>query len=97
MTTRHGSSHRAPSDEALRGRPAPGHDGRRASHPVLVGDAYRALELLATHRRNQSGEDSVIGFSKGGRVAVYGADAVSSLHGQSVDEMRLARRRDGAS
>ncbi len=47
-----------------------GGDGR-INNASLVADAYRALELLATHPRIDASRIAIMGFSYGGRVAVW--------------------------
>jgi dienelactone hydrolase len=37
----------------------------------MIGDAYRALELLATHPRIDAARIGVLGWSKGGGVSLY--------------------------
>ena len=48
-------------------------DQSQLSSLAMLGDAYRALELLATHPRIDPARITVMGFSKGGGVALYAA------------------------
>ena len=57
-------------------------DQSQLSSLAMIGDAYRALELLATHPRIDSARIAVMGFSKGGFVALYSAvKRFQRLHG----------------
>jgi dienelactone hydrolase len=57
-------------------------DQSRLDRLAMIGDAYRALELLATHPRIDPARISVMGFSKGGAVALYAAlKRFQRLHG----------------
>lgn len=59
-----------------------GQDQSQLSSLAMLGDAYRALELLATHPRIDLARISVMGFSKGGGVALYAAlTRFQRLHG----------------
>ena len=53
-------------------------DQSQLSSLAMIGDAYRALELLATHPRIDPARIGVMGFSKGGAVALYSASRGSS-------------------
>jgi len=65
-----------------RGIAATVEDQSQLSSLAMVGDAYRALELLATHPRIDPGRIAVMGFSKGGAVALYAAlKRFQRLHG----------------
>jgi dienelactone hydrolase len=57
-------------------------DQSQLSSLAMIGDAYRALELLATHPRIDPARITVMGFSKGGAVALYAAlTRFQRLHG----------------
>ena len=57
-------------------------DQSQLSSLAMIGDAYRALELLATHPRIDPARIAVMGFSKGGAVALYAAlTRLQRLHG----------------
>lgn len=49
------------------------YDQEQLSGVAMIGDAYRALELLVTHPRLDPARIAVMGFSKGGFVALYAA------------------------
>ena len=57
-------------------------DQSQLSSLAMIGDAYRALELLATHPRIDPARIALMGFSKGGAVALYAAlKRFQRLHG----------------
>ena len=58
------------------------YDQAQLSGVAMIGDAYRALELLVTHPRIDPARIAVMGFSKGGLVALYSAlTRFHRLHG----------------
>jgi dienelactone hydrolase len=65
-----------------RGIPVTAEDESQLNSLAMIGDAYRALELLATHPRIDPTRITVMGFSKGGVVALYSAlTRFQRLHG----------------
>ncbi len=57
-------------------------DQAQINHLAVIVDAYRALELLATHPRIDPGRITLMGFSRGGTVALWAAlTRFQRLHG----------------
>jgi dienelactone hydrolase len=65
-----------------RGIASTAEDQSQLTSLAMIGDAYRALELLATHPRIDPARIALMGFSKGGGVALYAAlKRFQRLHG----------------
>ena len=57
-------------------------DQAQINHLAPIGDTYRALELLATHPRIDPARITLMGFSRGGTVALWAAlTRFKRLHG----------------
>jgi dienelactone hydrolase len=62
-----------------------GEDQSQLSSLAMLGDAYRALEVLATHPQIDPARIAVMGFSKGGAVALYAAmTRFQRMHGPAA-------------
>ena len=65
-----------------RGVTSTGNDQDQLSRWVMIGDAYRALEVLAKHPRIDPARVAVMGFSRGGGAAHYSAlKRIWAMHG----------------
>ncbi len=65
-------------------------DQSQLSSLAMIGDAYRALELLVTHPRIDPARIGVMGFSKGGAVALYSAiTRFQRMHGPASARFAL--------
>jgi dienelactone hydrolase len=62
-------------------------DQSRLGHLAMIGDAYRALELLVKHQRIDASRIAVMGFSKGGFAALYASlRRFQLMHGSRESE-----------
>jgi dienelactone hydrolase len=65
-----------------RGITSTAEDQAQINHLAVIVDAYRALELLATHPRIDPTRITLMGFSRGGTVALWAAlTRFQRLHG----------------
>lgn len=65
------------------------HEQVRVTEQMMVADVYAALDLLATHPKIEAGRIGVVGWSKGGIVAVLSAvERIARM--MTSDEPRLA-------
>jgi dienelactone hydrolase len=65
-----------------RGITSTAEDQAQINHLAMIVDAYRALELLATHPRIDPTRITLMGFSRGGTVALWAAlTRFQRLHG----------------
>ena len=59
-------------------------DQSQLGHLAMIVDAYRALELLSKHARVDASRIAIMGFSKGGFVALYSSlQRFQRMHGPS--------------
>jgi dienelactone hydrolase len=59
-------------------------DQSKLGHLAMIVDAYRALELLAKHARIDASRFAIMGFSKGGFVALYSSlKRFQRMHGRA--------------
>jgi len=62
-------------------------DQSQLGHLAMIVDAYRALELLSKHARIDASRIAVMGFSKGGFVALYSSmKRFQRMHGSASAE-----------
>jgi dienelactone hydrolase len=52
----------------------------------LVADAYRALDLVATHPQIDPARIALMGFSMGGRTALWASYATTGYHPQAYEK-----------
>jgi dienelactone hydrolase len=62
-------------------------DQTQLGHLAMISDAYRSLDLLSKHSRIDSSRIAVMGFSKGGFVALYSSlKRFQRMHGPTSAE-----------